>query len=49
VWLRGTHLCNGKKVIDQLEKMGFENVGCTLRDFQNYYRDLRTKIKDADT
>jgi hypothetical protein len=27
---------------------GVENVGCTLRDFQNYYRDLRTKIKDAD-
>ncbi|CAO2046822.1 unnamed protein product [Urochloa humidicola] len=27
---------------------GFENVGCTKRDLQNYYRDLRTKIKDAD-
>jgi hypothetical protein len=27
---------------------GFENVGCTLRDLQNYYRDLRSKIKDAD-
>ena len=27
---------------------GFQNVGCTLRDLQNYYRDLRTKIKDAD-
>ncbi|KAJ1255204.1 hypothetical protein BS78_K279700 [Paspalum vaginatum] len=27
---------------------GFENVGCTLRDLQNYYRDLRTKIKNAD-
>ncbi|XP_039818546.1 protein FAR1-RELATED SEQUENCE 5-like [Panicum virgatum] len=26
---------------------GFENVGCTKRDLQNYYRDLRTKIKDA--
>ncbi|XP_025808743.1 protein FAR1-RELATED SEQUENCE 5-like isoform X2 [Panicum hallii] len=26
---------------------GFQNVGCTLRE-QNYYRDLRTKIKDAD-
>ena len=27
---------------------GFQNIGCTLRDLQNYYRDLRTKIKDAD-
>ena len=27
---------------------GFENVGCTKRDLQNYYRDLRTKIKDVD-
>ena len=27
---------------------GFENVGCTMRDLQNYYRDLRTKIKDVD-
>ena len=27
---------------------GFENVGCTKRDMQNYYRDLRIKIKDAD-
>ena len=27
---------------------GFENVGCTKRDLQNYYRYLRTKIKDAD-
>ena len=27
---------------------GFENVGCIKRDLQNYYRDLRTKIKDAD-
>ena len=27
---------------------GFENVGCTKRDLQNYYRDLRIKIKDAD-
>ncbi|XP_066354433.1 protein FAR1-RELATED SEQUENCE 5-like [Miscanthus floridulus] len=24
------------------------NVGCTLRDLQNYYRDLRSNIKDAD-
>ncbi|KAG2657873.1 hypothetical protein PVAP13_1KG158805 [Panicum virgatum] len=27
---------------------GFENVGCTKRDLQNYYRDLIIKIKDAD-
>ena len=27
---------------------GFQNIGCTLRDSQNYYRDLRNKIKDAD-
>ncbi|XP_066375032.1 protein FAR1-RELATED SEQUENCE 5-like [Miscanthus floridulus] len=27
---------------------GFHIVGCTLRDLQNYYRDLRNKIKDAD-
>ena len=27
---------------------GFQNVGCTLMDLKNYYRDLRTKIKDAD-
>jgi len=27
---------------------GFQNIGCTLRDLQNYYRDLMTKIKDAD-
>jgi len=26
---------------------GFENVGCTLRDLKNYYRDPRSKIKDA--
>jgi hypothetical protein len=27
---------------------GFQNVGCTLSDLKNYYRDLRTKIKDVD-
>lgn len=27
---------------------GFENVGCTKRDLQNCYRDLRTKMKNAD-
>jgi hypothetical protein len=26
----------------------FDNVGCTLRDLQNYYRDLRKKITNAD-
>ena len=26
---------------------GFDNVGCTLRDLQNYYRDLRKKITNA--
>uniref|UniRef100_A0A0E0F3Z3 MULE transposase domain-containing protein n=1 Tax=Oryza meridionalis TaxID=40149 RepID=A0A0E0F3Z3_9ORYZ len=32
----------------QVSDGGFQNVGCTLRDLQNYYRDLRSKIKDAD-
>jgi hypothetical protein len=32
----------------QVSDGGFENVGCTLRDLKNYYRDLRSKIKDAD-
>jgi hypothetical protein len=27
---------------------GVVNVGCTWRDLQNYYRDLRSKIKDVD-
>jgi len=27
---------------------GFDNVGCTLRDLQNYYHDLRKKITNAD-
>jgi hypothetical protein len=27
---------------------GFQNVGCTRRDLKNYYRDLRSRIKDAD-
>jgi hypothetical protein len=27
---------------------GFQNVRCMLRDLQNYYHDLRTKIKDVD-
>jgi hypothetical protein len=26
----------------------FNNIGCTKRDLQNYYRGLREKIKDAD-
>jgi zinc finger SWIM domain-containing protein 3 len=32
----------------QVSDGGFENVSCTLRDLKNYYRDLRSKIKDAD-
>jgi hypothetical protein len=31
----------------QVSDGGFQNVGCTLRDLQNYYRDLRSKIKDV--
>ncbi|PUZ51039.1 hypothetical protein GQ55_6G134700 [Panicum hallii var. hallii] len=27
---------------------GFEYVGCTKKDLQNYYSDFRNKIKDAD-
>jgi hypothetical protein len=27
---------------------GLENVGCTKSDLQNYYHDIRTKIKDVD-
>ena len=32
----------------QVSDGGFENVGRTRRDLQNYYRDLRSKIKDVD-
>jgi hypothetical protein len=32
----------------QVSDGGPENVGCTRRDLQNYCRDLRSKIKDAD-
>ncbi len=32
----------------QVTDGGIENVGCTRRDFQNYYRGLREKIKNAD-
>jgi zinc finger SWIM domain-containing protein 3 len=32
----------------QVSDGGCETVGCTLRDLKNYYRDLRSKIKDAD-
>jgi hypothetical protein len=32
----------------QVSDGGAENVGCTRRDLQNYYRDLRSKIKDVD-
>jgi hypothetical protein len=27
---------------------GFEYVGCTKKDLQNYYSDFRNKIKDVD-
>jgi zinc finger SWIM domain-containing protein 3 len=27
---------------------GFQYVGCTKKDLQNYYTDFRNKIKDAD-
>jgi hypothetical protein len=27
---------------------GYENVGCTQRDLQNYSRDVRNLIKDSD-
>jgi hypothetical protein len=27
---------------------GFDGVGCTKRDFQNYYNDFKNKIKDCD-
>jgi hypothetical protein len=32
----------------QVSDGGFNNIGCTKRDLQNYYRGLRNKIKDAD-
>jgi hypothetical protein len=32
----------------QVTDGGFNTIGCTKRDFQNYYRGLREKIKDAD-
>ncbi|XP_010227160.1 protein FAR1-RELATED SEQUENCE 5-like [Brachypodium distachyon] len=32
----------------QVSEGGFSNVGCTKRDLQNYYRDLRYKIRNAD-
>jgi hypothetical protein len=32
----------------QVNDGGFNNIGCTKRDLQNYYRGLREKIKDAD-
>jgi hypothetical protein len=27
---------------------GFNRIGCTKQDFQNYYRGLREKIKNVD-
>ena len=32
----------------QVNDGGFNNIGCTKRDLQNYYRGLRDKIKDVD-
>jgi hypothetical protein len=32
----------------QVGAWGFEYVGCTKKDLQNYYSDFRHKIKDAD-
>jgi len=32
----------------QIGAGGFEYVGCTKKDLQNYYSDFRNKIKDAD-
>nr|XP_045087276.1 protein FAR1-RELATED SEQUENCE 5-like [Aegilops tauschii subsp. strangulata] len=32
----------------QVSEGGIPNAGCTKRDFQNYYRGLRYKIRDAD-
>jgi zinc finger SWIM domain-containing protein 3 len=32
----------------QIGAGGFEYVGCTKKDLQNYYSDFRHKIKDAD-
>jgi hypothetical protein len=32
----------------QVSEGGIDGVGCTKRDFQNYYRDLRYKIRNAD-
>ena len=26
----------------------YESIGCTQKDLQNYYRDLKTLIKDTD-
>jgi hypothetical protein len=32
----------------QVSEGGIPNVGCMKRDLQNYYRDLRCKIRNAD-
>nr|XP_051195114.1 protein FAR1-RELATED SEQUENCE 5-like [Lolium perenne] len=32
----------------QVSEGGIDGVGCTKRNFQNYYRDLRYKIRNAD-
>jgi hypothetical protein len=32
----------------QVTDGGFKHIGCTKQNFQNYYRGLRNKIKNAD-
>jgi hypothetical protein len=32
----------------QISDGGFNNIGCTKRDLQNYYGGFREKIKNAD-
>jgi hypothetical protein len=34
--------------IMQVSDGGFNNIGCTKRDLQNYYQELREKIKNAN-
>ncbi|KAG2598759.1 hypothetical protein PVAP13_5KG398207 [Panicum virgatum] len=51
------HLLRSKRFVSEKAKTtlllhvgagGFEYVGCTKKDLQNYYSDFRNKIKDAD-
>jgi predicted solute-binding protein len=39
--------CQAYRLLQVIEG-GIDGVGCTKRDFQNYYRDLRYKIRNAD-